>query len=656
MSAPRALVATAFYAAVMLVAGPLQAEKAPQTPQLPQAPQTDIIWGVNGHPLASYPGVSIATQLDAVRDLGMTSYRVDIGSKEHIPVLQYLVREARKRGITVLPVVTPGFDLAKASPEVLRKKAYGLAFALVSSFKGQIPVWELGNELENFAIIQPCEIQDDGTQYNCSWGPAGGVGPLEYFGPRWAKVSAVLKGLTEGAHAADPSVRRAVGTAGWGHIGAFERMKADGINWEISVWHMYGDDPEWGFKHLARYGRPIWLTEFNHLGGSKDGKEAQAEGLKRTISLLGDLQETYRVEAAHIYELLDEPYWEGYESYMGLIEMKKDARGQWVLGARKPAYDAVKAHLALGATITAPPHDLTIKHGCELKPGAKAKSVEAEAVVAYAFCLVLGREPDSAGLIGWKARMAGGMPVEELLVGLLHSEEFSGLYDLPRLTSAETVRLIYLLLVGAQPDEAQLKRSVADLEAKKPVADLQRALIATEAFHTRHPTLFAKGTPIVQATVRDGPRPTTPVVRRKCDTDIMRRPLDLERGQVVYGYCLVLGRWPDGQGLDAWRDEMRNGLSLEHFLLGLLDSNEFAAKYQVEALDDTDFVTLAYRLLLGRDPDGNGLQSYVSGLATGAFSRTEVYEGILNSEEFRKKQDALYSPIAPKRLRQAHQQ
>jgi hypothetical protein len=197
---------------------------------------------------------------------------------------------------------------------------------------------------------------------------------------------------------------------------------------------------------------------------------------------------------------------------------------------------------------------------------------------------------------------------------------------------------------------------VADLEAKKPVADLQRALIATEAFHTRHPTLFAKGTPIVQATVRDGPRPTTPVVRRKCDTDIMRRPLDLERGQVVYGYCLVLGRWPDGQGLDAWRDEMRNGLSLEHFLLGLLDSNEFAAKYQVEALDDTDFVTLAYRLLLGRDPDGNGLQSYVSGLATGAFSRTEVYEGILNSEEFRKKQDALYSPIAPKRLRQAHQQ
>ncbi len=206
------------------------------------------------------------TQLEHIRELGLTSYRVDIGSTEKLLDLQHLVREAKARGITVLPVITPGFDMDKQDAGVLEKKAYGLAFALVSSFKGEIPVWELGNELENYAIIQPCEMQDDGKQYSCSYGPAGGVSVNEYYGPRWAKVSAVLKGLTRGARAADPTVKRAVGTAGWGHLGAFDRMQADGIEWDISVWHSYGQNPEWAFKHLVKFQRPIWVTEFNHSG------------------------------------------------------------------------------------------------------------------------------------------------------------------------------------------------------------------------------------------------------------------------------------------------------------------------------------------------------------------------------------------------------
>jgi hypothetical protein len=618
--------------------------------------QADIIWGVNGHPLVSYPGVSIEAQLDAVRDLGMTSYRVDVSGTEHIPSLQRLVREARTRGITVLPVVTPGFELDKESPEVLEKKAYGLAFALVSSFKGQIPAWELGNELENYAIIQPCEMQDDGKQYNCSFGPAGGRSALEYFGPRWAKVSAVLKGLTQGAHAADPSVRRAVGTAGWGHLGAFERMKADGIDWDITVWHTYGQDPEWAFKELVQYERPIWVTEFNHPGGSKESKEAQAQGLTRAMTRLSELGTTYDVEAAHIYELMDEPYWEGYEAHMGLIEMKKNEQGQWTVGERKPAYEAVKARLAPGSTAAAQPRDIIIRRKCEPKPGLETEAVEAQATIAYAYCLVVGREPDAAGSNSWRSRLAGGMPVEQLLVEMMHSGEFSELYNLPQLTTTEYVTLIHRLLMGADPAEPALKRAVADLDAKKPAADLQRALIGSKEFHALHPTLFAKPAPTVQAAaVREGPRPK-PEVRRTCDLGVMRRPLEFERGQVIYSYCLVLGRWPDGYGLQTWRDEMRSGLTLERFLLSLLQSNEFAEKYQVEALDNADFVTLLYRLLLNRDPDGTGLESYVSGLATGALSRTEVYEGLVNSDEFRKKQEALYSALKPERPRAELQQ
>ncbi len=313
--------------------------------------RTDLIWGVNGHPFTAYPGVTLEQQLDYIRDLGLKSYRINLREPDE---LADLLEKAKARGIALLPVFTPHFDLDKETPETLYGMARDLAHAFVSRFKDDIRVWELGNELENYAIIKPCETQDDGKQYDCAWGPAGGAGPLDYHGARWAKVSAVLKGLSEGTAAADPSARRAMGTAGWGHIGAFTRMERDGIKWDISVWHMYGEDPEWAFRQLAALGRPIWVTEFNHPHGSTKSADEQAAGLKHTIERLRALAPHYRIEAAHIYELLDEPYWApSYEANMGLVTLEKDGEG-WKSGAPKPAFEAVKAALKGAAQAEVP--------------------------------------------------------------------------------------------------------------------------------------------------------------------------------------------------------------------------------------------------------------------------------------------------------------
>lgn len=614
------------------------------------AAQKELVWGVNGHPLASYPGVSLETQLEHIRELGLTSYRVDVGSTEKLLDLQHLVREAKGRGITVLPVITPGFDMDKQSAEDLEKKAYGLAFALVSSFKGQIPVWELGNELENYAIIQPCEMQDDGKQYSCSYGPAGGVSANEYYGPRWAKVSAVLKGLTQGARAADPSVKRAVGTAGWGHLGAFARMKTDGIEWDISVWHMYGQNPEWAFKELAKYQRPIWVTEFNHPGGSHDGKEAQAQGLTRAMAQLADLQGTYPVEAAHIYELMDEPYWQGYEAHMGLVEMKQDEQGRWAPGERKPAYEAVKAFVAPEATAQARPGEVDISRKCELGKAPDARKDELRAIIAYGYCLVADREPDNAGADSWRERLKGGMLVEQFIVEMMHSEEFANLHDVPRLTAAEYVTLIHRVLMGQKPAEPELQRAVAALDTGTTRAQLQRELIRSNDFQQRHGVLFGKPA----AAQSGGQKPVASSkaeVRRTCDLNVLRRPLEFERGQVTYSYCLVLGRWPDGHGLQTWRTRLRDGLTLDDFLLGLLVSSEYTEKYQAAALEDVDFVTLTHRLLLGRDPNANELDSYVGQLASGELSRIALYKRLLASKDFRTARELLFSALTPERAR-----
>jgi hypothetical protein len=418
----------------------------------------DLSWGMNGHPFTAYPGLSAAQQLRYVEDIGMSSYRVNIRDGASASSLRTLVEEGRRRGIEILPVITPDYlDLAELDPEELYRKSFAIAEGLVSEFKEDIRVWELGNEMENYAIIQPCEMRDDGTRYPCDWGPAGGVAPLDYYGPRWEKVSAVLKGLSEGAASADPTILRAMGTAGWGHVGAFERMREDGIEWEISVWHMYGEDPEWAFEILQEFDRPIWVTEFNHPYGSRDGDLEQMRGLKRQFARLRQLRTQYRVEAAHIYELFDEPYWgESYEAVMGLVRLVEGVDGTWIPGEPKPAYRAVRRMIRGGDT-TPPPRD------CDLRPFrfiAPAHPTQ----ITYAYCLVLDRAPDGAGMQGWADAQRAGMSAGEIVLGMLASDEFRDRQATFGLSDREFVVMIHRLLLDRVPGPEVLAREVDRLD------------------------------------------------------------------------------------------------------------------------------------------------------------------------------------------------
>ncbi len=326
----------------LLAAVVLSAIFAFTTPGL-RALEQGFIWGVNGHPLASYHGVTLEEQVTALKALGVRSYRVDVQTLDQLPRLKKLVDLAEASDVEILPVFTPKLDLNAATAEEIYSTSKTLAYETAALLGAQVNIWELGNELENFAIIQPCEMRDDGTQYPCEWGPAGGLYPLDYYGPRWEKVAAVMRGLDAGMKQAGGKYRTAMGTAGWGHIGAFQRMKQSGINWDISVWHLYGQDPEWAFKALAEYGKPIWVTEFNHPKGSMESEAAQADGLKATMELLQRLRKLYPIEAAHIYELMDETYWApDFEAYMGLVQLDSDGKNGWRVGKPKAAFKVVQ--------------------------------------------------------------------------------------------------------------------------------------------------------------------------------------------------------------------------------------------------------------------------------------------------------------------------
>lgn len=123
-------------------------------------------------------------------------------------------------------------------------------------------------------------------------------------------------------------------------------------------------------------------------------------------------------------------------------------------------------------------------------------------------------------------------------------------------------------------------------------------------------------------------------------------------------FWIILGRAPKDDELPAFRGHYSSGseaLVLQH----LLNSPEFhlivtfwrddvgvpgdplAHEQGLRALGEADhFVKLAYRFLLGRDADSEGLSNYVAVLGAGE-PRRNVVRTLINSGEF----DARYKPI-----------
>lgn len=441
-----------------------------------------------------------------MKDLGMRSYRVNISHAHFAPELKALVTEAKAFGIDILPVLTPDVDMEGDDSQSLYSKSYALAFTLASGLSEQVRVWELGNELENFAIIKACEIQDDGVQYNCSWGPAGGNGPLHYFTPRWVKVSSVLKGMIDGINAVDPTLRKAIGTAGWGHTGAFTRMLQDGIDWDITVWHHYEGNPEEALKVLANYGRPIWVTEFNNSQGSENGEQQQAQGLTRMMQHLRDQSQLYRVEAAHIYELLDEPYWApSFEAVMGLVRVIKDGKGGWRLGPPKPAYQAVKQFIA-SAPKDPPARTAGTTPSKQIQPDipryAKGttrcdvnqidRSVTSfENQVAYSYCLLAGRLPSPAEQWHYVLALKAGSGVIDVLQKLLNSNELRTTVFPQNMSNGQFVIRLYQLLLDRNPDGQGFADYVAQLgRGSLTRQQLATTLLISPEFQNRQSMLF----------------------------------------------------------------------------------------------------------------------------------------------------------------------
>ena len=95
-------------------------------------------------------------------------------------------------------------------------------------------------------------------------------------------------------------------------------------------------------------------------------------------------------------------------------------------------------------------------------------------------------------------------------------------------------------------------------------------------------------------------------------------------------YTEVLGRTPDNDGLNNWVSQLEsNASTADDIANGFFFSDEFTNR----DTSNNEFVNIAYNTLLGRSADTAGLDNWVSHLANG-MSRTDMLDGFIYSQEF----------------------
>lgn len=267
-----------------------------------------MVWGVNIHIRESgpYSTVPLETQLQQIKEIGLTHIRVDVynGSDDTVLRLKTLDAAATAQDLKVTPVFVEPTASAATSEVAAKNWCYAEARKLAKAFPS---MWfEAGNEL-NFKCIKP---------------NVTGEVPRDFDTPAYKIVRGAIAGMYRGFKSASTQPV-AVGTAGI-QFGFLDRLKADGVPWDVTSWHMYvpsgtptGDIQIGGAQFLSRlasFGKPLAVTEFNQQDGHLSPDP------KTMLDMLAVFRSDSRVIASYLYELLDQPGLPNGEATYGLCD------------------------------------------------------------------------------------------------------------------------------------------------------------------------------------------------------------------------------------------------------------------------------------------------------------------------------------------------
>ena len=221
----------------------------------------------------------------------------------------------------------------------------------------------------------------------------------------------------------------------------------------------------------------------------------------------------------------------------------------------------------------------------------------------------LKREPDEKGLNDWiDALRSGKATGAKVVAGFVLSPE----YKANSLSDEEYVTALYRIIFEREPDDAGLNSWLAVMKKGYTYKKVLAGFIKSDEFGNLCRDL---------GIVRGSYKSDEPVDQgNKIEAFVAR----------LYKVCL--GRAYDQEGLDNWVGALTSGNADVYSVVEeFFNSQEFMNRN----LNDTEFVTVAYLTILGREPDKSGLEHWVNNLTWGD-TRDDVLYGFLRSQEFKK--------------------
>jgi hypothetical protein len=222
----------------------------------------------------------------------------------------------------------------------------------------------------------------------------------------------------------------------------------------------------------------------------------------------------------------------------------------------------------------------------------------------------LEREPDETGLGNWvDALYSGRATGAKLVCGFVLSKE----YQANSLSDEEYITAFYRIILNREPDEGGLNSWIAILDNGCTYKKILEGFINSDEFGNLCKDLGIKAGSYKSDEIADNYYRVASFVARL--------------------YRHILGRRYDREGLDNWvRVLVYRTATASEVVKAFFFSQEFLNRN----LTIEQFLTIAYRAILGREPDPHGFREWLDAMViiVPPISREQIIDKFLKSKEF----------------------
>ncbi len=223
-----------------------------------------------------------------------------------------------------------------------------------------------------------------------------------------------------------------------------------------------------------------------------------------------------------------------------------------------------------------------------------------EVFINNCYSNILDRKPDLEGKKYWIGGLKRGLSATDVVEYFFKSDEIKN----KKLSNRDFVKKAYKTILGREPDRAGLEYWLKRLND-----GISKDIIIYEFAFSNEFAEFCDKCNVTNYSIED------------------QLEAFLERL-----YLLILDRESDPQGKEEWKKALlKREITASKLVKEFFNSKEFKEK----EINNEEFIKIAYRAILAREPEDDGLKYWTSLLNDKKYSKEEILDKFLKSPEFK---------------------